>query len=195
MHWRLYNLPFSALLFMAIFLFACHDTGHHPADYSMDSAQNLNKTKSVNSPVARTHADFLMRTYAHGLYATKASELALTQSANDDVKELALGLITEYAQMNKNIVGLGNRKSISLPGDLGGMAARRLDSLASLKGAAFDVAYLDQLGSDQVESIELLEQAGQSNDSLIVQWADSTLSRMKGIMEMVKSCQSKLDSH
>jgi putative membrane protein len=97
-----------------------------------------------------------------GKFEIETSELAVTKSARNDVKQFAQEMITDHKaaadKLNAAVVASGRpAPSATLDAD----HARRLDQLKALSGDDFDKLYISQQLNAHEEAVDLFSKSGE----------------------------------
>jgi putative membrane protein len=115
------------VLFIIIAIHACH--GNKSADNDAAKAQ-------------RHSLVFIKNSMVNGLCEIKASGLAITNSDNHRVIDLAKLIITEQTGIDSDLVQLKSTYHITVKDTITPYDARWIDSLSKRSGRAFDKPYL-----------------------------------------------------
>ena len=129
------------------------------------------------------------------------AKLALQKSKNKEVRDFAQQMITDHTAVQKSVFDLGAKLKVK-PADsdtqksLNDGAKKELATLKTLKGAAFDKAYIDNEVSYHQAVIDAVSKTlipGAQNAEL-KQALVSTAPAFQGHMEHAKKVQSDLSS-
>jgi len=102
------------------------------------------------------------------LEVERIGQLAQTRSQDAQVKDLGQKLIEAYAQADQQLAVTAQAVDVNATKKIGGRAARKLNKLADLSGAAFDKAALHELFKCEETGISQLdrEASGNGNEAL-----------------------------
>src|SRR5581483_10080232 len=96
-------------------------------------------------------------------------------AASDDVKRFGAMMVHDHTKANDELKQLAEKKSVSLPTDLGEHQAD-YDRLAKLSGADFDHQYMSTMVEDHKKDISEFEtEANNGQDPDVKKWASDTL--------------------
>jgi predicted outer membrane protein len=126
------------------FLVACgggNDDNVTPA--GGDSDQTTGQDNSTGTPAAAMEGSaFLGSSYQVGSAEMELARLALLRASNEDVRNFAQRMIEHHTQSNNDIAQLAQGKGITLASGTTTAQQDLYNSMASLSGTAFDLAYM-----------------------------------------------------
>ncbi|AOB32566.1 hypothetical protein AKI39_20265 [Bordetella sp. H567] len=93
----------------------------------------------------RGDAQFMVRAAQADAFEVQASEWALRNAENDEVKRYARTMIDGHAAMADQLKALAAAKGVALPADMSDSQARTLKSLQGETGTRFDRRYADDV--------------------------------------------------
>ncbi len=105
--------------------------------------------------VAEADKQFMLKAADGNLFEIKAGELASMKAAVDSVKAYGHHMVTDHGKASEELKALASKKMVSLPEMLSEAKQKKLDSLASMNGMAFDSTYMMMMVVSHVETIDL----------------------------------------
>lgn len=107
-----------------------------------------------------------------GLMEIKASELCLTNAADENVKRLGEQIVVEHTRINTELKGLAAKKNCMLPATLDEENQKKYNELAQKKGSSFDHAYAEMMVKHHQNSIaSYREENVNGSDTDVRNWA------------------------
>lgn len=137
--------------------------------------------------------DFVMKV-AHGSLAeVELGQLASQRAQDPAVKQFGQRMVTEHGQAYEELTQLAQSKGMSLPTALSATHAALRDRLASLSGADFDRAYMDEMLKDHVKDVAEFERASQRlEDSDARAWAGKTVPVLRDHLAQARSLHAQV---
>lgn len=99
----------------------------------------------------------------------ETSQLALTKSSNDGIKQLAQQVVQDYHQFGADLVAVAKVHNTALPTSLPGRFKKSEKKLQALGGSAFDQEYLSQLKRDVNSDQKQAKQSEHAMDDAALQ--------------------------
>lgn len=161
---------------------------------SVQSCMDNYKAKYLNEKtlVDDGGTSLIKNGFEGGLTEIKASQLAATNSQNQDVKSFAQMMITDHSKTNNILDSLENDKLITEKDTISAEHQELIDSLAKKTGPEFDKAYMAMMVHDHEEAVELF--AGQVDDKnqTIQDFARATLPTIQMHLDNAKKLEASL---
>ena len=125
--------------------------------------------------------NFMTQAAQGGLLEVEASKLALERAESGAVKQFAQMMVSDHTGANEKLRELAQAKGVALPSELNAEGKAKLDKLAGLKGAGFDRAYAEMLGTEEHrKDVSLFEKAAQdAQDADVKAFAAATLPTLR----------------
>jgi putative membrane protein len=154
------------------------DAAHETTPAPVPSPERAAAPKPLLSTPERI---FASTAAAHGIYEIEASQLAITRSANAQVKAYAQMLATQRADANRELAVFMHAKGMTPPKGLAADKLTKLHRLESLSGNDFDRGFVRSVGiDDHTADIALFERAGrEAGDRALKAWIDRTLATLR----------------
>ena len=138
---------------------------------------------SAMKPGRMSGADraFMLKAASGGLYEVEVSKLAAGKAESADVKKYASMLVDDHTKANAELTALAEARGVKLPAQPPADKRERLTRMGTMSGAAFDQAYVKQVGiGDHKADIALFEKAGRTGkDPEIKAWIDGRLPTLR----------------
>ena len=96
---------------------------------------------------------FLTSNGEDSIYELESAEVALQQAQSPVTLQTAVRIINDHTQFQIDSLRLARQYGVKLPVQLNSQDTAKLNQLQSLKGSAFDRAYLQQLASTNGTSV------------------------------------------
>lgn len=162
--------------------------------FSVQSCMDNYKAKYLNE---KTLADdggvsLIKNGLEGGMTEIKASQLAITNSQNPDVKSFATKLITDHSKADSALLWIEDDKMLTEKDTISGEHQEMIDSLAKKTGPEFDKAYMAMMIAGHKEAIELFEDASENKNQTIQDFARKTLPTIEGHLDMAKQIAGSL---
>jgi putative membrane protein len=115
-----------------------------------------------------------------GLFEVQIGKLAMSKATMQEVKSFGQKMVNDHSMANEKLKQLALTKNITLPDSLDAIKKAKYDSIALLKGRAFDEAYVKQMVKAHNEDVKKFEAASKYLvDSDLRGWAAQTLPTLK----------------
>ena len=186
---------FAVSLFAAVsFIVSCNQSGSTDSTTIAKDA-NAQKIDSnlINDSITRD-TKFAVAVANGGMAEVQISQLALSKSANYDVKQLAQMMVEDHTKANQALKELAAKKNITLPATISDEKQKKYDKLASESGSDFDKDYADCMVDDHTSTIDLFKkEANNGNDSDIKAWATAIIPTLEHHLEMADSTKARVN--
>ncbi len=138
--------------------------------------------------------DFLEQAAQNGHAEVQASELAVKQAANPQVKQFAQQMIDDHTKVNTALTQLAKQKKVEVPDGPSIVQKTKALALRARSGDSFDRAYMDEMGVQaHQETIELFQKVTQSGeDADVKKFATDSLPALKGHLTMANQLMAQL---
>lgn len=152
-----------------------------PADATAEGSPAANSTAptdmNANSAGAMlTDEEFMKKADEGGHNEIELSKLALSKGVTGDVKAFATKMVADHTKAGDELKPIAASKNVKLPGTMDAEHQAIKDQLNPLTGKDFEKAYMDQMTTDHVKTVALLQgeiQNGKDADAKA--WASKTL--------------------
>jgi putative membrane protein len=195
---------FSIVLFVSLAvlgLTACGGSGANANAYANKNANTGSKIGNAVNTAVNTVAnatgstspeDFVKEAAQGGMAEVEMGKLAVKNSQDPDVKKFGQMMIDDHSKANAELQSIAEKKNIPVPTDIGSNRSS-VEKIESLKGPAFDKAYVDLMVSDHKEDIKAFEdQAENGKDPDIKAFAAKTLPTLKKHLSAIQDIQDKM---
>lgn len=129
---------------------------------------------------------------------TEASELAVSKSSNENVREFAREMLKSQTHMEQALKQLASQKRVELPKEPSLWQKAKFKSLSSKDGAEFDLGYAKTIGvKTQEEFVKLLGKVANRTEDVDIKAfalqnispASSNLEKAKALLAIVKTTE------
>jgi len=155
--------------------------------------ENVEVAKDVNDAVLddrdkEKDADFIVNAVAGNYAEIKLAELALSRSANADVKKTATKLIAHHTQILTELKGYAALNGITVPVEETDEAKKDYNNLAEEKELNdFDEKWCDKLADNHDETINSFERTlNKTEDAELKNWITSTLPGLRSHVKLLR---------
>ncbi len=126
----------------------------------------------------------------------KASEAAVKQSNNTEVKEFAQHMIDDHTAAGKQMQDLADKKSFIVHNVPDAKHKMAMEQMAKLKGSDYDKAYATAAVKDHEDAVALFKLAADNaSDSDLKTWAKATLPTFEHHLKMARDLADKLSAN
>ena len=124
---------------------------------------------------------FMLKAAGAGLYEVEVSRLAADKAESAEVKKYASMLVDDHTKANAELTALAEARGVKLPAQPPADKRERLTRMGTMSGAAFDQAYVKQVGiGDHKADITMFEKASRTGkDPEIKAWVDGKLPTLR----------------
>ncbi len=168
------------------------DTMNKQKDSKMQDMQR-DKMSSTDMKLSSGDHEFIMKAAHGGAMEIELSQLAVSKSSNDDVKQFAQRLIDDHSKANDELKQLAQSKGVILPESHGTMSGtsdstmnsssktmshanmnakdhqammehqKMKEKLSKLSGAEFDKAYMSAIVKDHEKAVAMYEKVAKDS--------------------------------
>ena len=154
---------------------------------------------STEPPSMRLASDdraFIKQAAGAGIYEVEASKLAVQKAQSPQVRKFAQMLVQQHTVANAQLKSLAEDKSYTFPVEMPSAKRSTLASLSQSSGAAFDTAYVQQVGiKDHKTDIKHFETAARSaKDPDLKAWAGNTLPSLKEHLAAAEALEASVSA-
>lgn len=152
-------------------------------------AKNYNEQTTVDDQ----GLDFIKSTYKNGLAEIKAAKIAQANSKNLRILNFAKMMIVDYSTADSELKKLADKKYVTFtdtiiePGH-----QHMLDSISTLKGKPFDVAYMNMMVNDHDATINMFNDATNNHSKGVRDFAAKTLPVLKMHQDSARAISKSL---
>jgi putative membrane protein len=155
---------------------------------------------TTGTSLSAADVTFLTMAAQAGQAEIELAELAERTSDHASVDALADRLERDHSAANEQIEDLADEKHVDFPNDAMGLPGPTdqqkaiRDSLAELKGAAFNRAWIDRIVEGHQASVDLFSRASASSDPDVKSFAERTLPTLREHLQHAQDLQKTLAS-
>lgn len=154
------------------------------------SAKISNSSNPIQESSQSTDTTFVQTAGAAGFAEVKLGQLAEQKGSTRAVRDFGNQIVTDHSNAGDQLKAIATRENISLPATLNPGDQATYDRLSKLSGADFDAAFVQQMVQDHQLAVSLFQQeANNSNDSALKNFATLTLPTLQSHLQMAKQMQ------
>jgi putative membrane protein len=150
---------------------------------------------SANAATALSHQDssFLKDAAEAANAEVAGSQIAVTQSANADVKTFAQTMVDDHGKVGAELKSLADQKGVKVADTPSSTKKLEIKMLSERKGASFDQHYADSIGVKAHEdAVKLFQkEVDKGTDADVKAWAQRTLPALTHHLEMAQDLKTK----
>lgn len=195
-----YNRVLSVSLSVLLIWFClngCNRSKKEPSDAygtkSMDSAQNLNRTK-FDDPLESQTADYLSRLYLNSLYSLVLSQNALKRPLHKTVKAIANYQVETHKKLNRSLQHIADLYHISLPDNVSNEQQLEIKELAQEKGLDYESNYMNKIIHINKSTYALLQQTRTSSHEQLRNWSKKNIPVIEMLMDTLTAGRKQVDT-
>ena len=161
---------------------------------SLQSCMDNYKAKYLNEKTLADDAgvSLIKNGLEGGMTEIAASKIALKNSQNPKVINLAQQMIADHTNADRILDSIENDKMLTEKDTISGEHKEMLDSLQTKTGVNFDRAYISMMIHDHKEAIDLFKDASDDKNQTIQDFARQTLPTIEGHLKMAQDIDSSL---
>jgi putative membrane protein len=145
-------------------------------------------TLAAGAAPSSADARFVMQAARGGLAEVSMGQLALSKRTSPRVRMIAQRMVTDHSAANAKLAGIAQSEGMSVPSMPGRMDMMAMRRLQTLRGAAFDSAYLSGQVTAHQQTIALFQaEIANGTDRRIVRFARTTLPTVQQHLMMIQS--------
>ena len=142
---------------------------------------------AAQQPEASPDQTFAQKAVVGGWEEVQLGKLAAERAASPDVKQFGQRMVADHDQANRELMALVKQKGLTVPTAPDPQHQEEATRLATLHGAAFDRAYLQQMVRDHEDDVRLFRtQAQEGRDPELKRFAAATLPTLEEHLQMVR---------
>ena len=136
---------------------------------------------AAGKPATAAERTFMMKAAGAGLYEVEVSKLAADKAESVDVKKYATMLVDDHTRANAELMALADARGVKLPTQPPADKRQIITRLNTMSGAAFDQAYVKQVGlANHRADITLFEKGSKdARDAEVKSWAGDKLPTLR----------------
>lgn len=166
-----------------------------------ETADSLNKTKDTTSSVASTggiavdndDAKFATDAANGGMAEVALGKLALTKTANAQVKQFADMMVSDHGKANEELMSIAKAKNITLPATVDADHQAKMDKLSKETGKDFDKDYVDAMVDGHQKTLDLMQkEAKDGKDAELKAFAAKTAPIVQTHLDAIKKIQDSM---
>ena len=142
--------------FASLVLLGCAET-QRAADTTVAAAR-----AQVNPTLSTSDAAFITTAARGGMAEVQLGQLAERNGRSAAVKRFGQRMVDDHGRANQEMMALAQRKQITPPSGIGAEHQQVYDTLAGLRGSAFDRAYARAMVQDHQEDLRAFQEEAQN---------------------------------
>ena len=159
---------------------------------SKEVAEETNE-KKFETNNAEKDAQFLVDATSGSYNEVAIAEVALTRSANAEIKKMAQQLKTDHSALITQLNGVAAAKNVTVATAATEDANEAAKKLAETEPGNFDKNWLEKVEDMHETSVKKYEDASNNaSDSTIKSWAASTLVKIRVHLDMINRMQDAM---
>lgn len=124
-----------------------------------EQRRSQSSTADAQTSDSRT---FMREAAVGGIAEVEFGRLAQDRAESREVKQFAQRMVTDHSRVNDQLKTLAQNKNVTLPTELDATHKATREKLDSLRGAAFDRAYMDEMRKDHRKDVDAFQKQAQS---------------------------------
>jgi putative membrane protein len=137
---------------------------------------------------AMTDQTFVQKAVVGGLAEVQLGKMAAEHAVSFAVQQFGQRMVEDHGHANQALMALVKQKGLSVPTALDKKHQKAATHLATLHGAAFDRAYIQQMVKDHEADVGLFRtQAQEGQDPELKRFAADTLPTLEAHLKMARS--------
>lgn len=182
----------SYLLLLSCIITACNSGANNEEIKDADSVNEAKREKNQGIVADEKSSAFLVRAIDGGTSEIELNSLAIEKSTKEDIKGFAQMLRNDHEAVNRQITQLAGARNVTLPSPVPAKNGDELKKIQEKTGSDFEKAYLDEIISRHLSSIELYENAVKEvKDSEVMSLADNTLPKLRQHLDSARALKKK----
>jgi predicted outer membrane protein len=167
-----------------------------PADVSQAFGKISDSGQKGGQQASQAEAgtsEFLAEALEDAMAEVELCQLALQQSANDEVKMFAQRMIDEHSKMGQEIEKLAGRKAADLPKDEKREHKKLMQEMSKLSGSEFDGRFIEYNVREHEKDIKVFQHyAGQESDKAVKAMAEQGVHMLEQHLKMAQDIRQRL---
>jgi putative membrane protein len=151
---------------------------------TVQSAAQAQTTPTLST----TDATFINMAGTAGFEEVTFGQLAQTKANNPAVRRFAAQMVADHTAANEQLAALGQRKQLTPPSSMDTSHDRLYQQLQTMRGRAFDKAYMEGQVQDHIMAVQAFETEAQSGtDPEVRRFAQQHLAAMQQHLQMART--------
>lgn len=141
----------------------------------------------AENPVPASDQGFVKKAARAGLAEIQFSQLALTKTSNQKVKDFAMKMVDDHTKEADELRSVAGKKDIAFPTDLTPDDSALMTRLTGLSGGEFDKAYLSAIvKAHEADLTAFQKESNSTSDADLKGFASTTLPNLREHLRMAK---------
>ena len=153
---------------------------------AVEQAEKSNDRKSDDKEVNEEDANFLARAADGRMADLQQGKLAAEKGTNDQIRNYGKLMMKDQQMLLAQIKLLAASKNVTLPDNVSNGKSDERTDLLKESGKSFDKKFVEVMVSDHERDIVFFEEATQSSDKKISQFAERYLALIEMHLEKIK---------
>lgn len=181
------------LIAASLFVISCG-----PSEAKKEAAQKQALADTVKTTdviqLNTNDAAFVNNAAQGGLMEVQMGQLAQRNGLNVKVKEFGEMMVKHHGQINADLTKIAKSKNIEVPAALGKEMQDRVDSLALVSSAGFDLKYMEIMVAAHKKDVAEFEKASSTlKDQDLKVFVDKTLPMLKSHLTQAESINAMIN--
>jgi putative membrane protein len=148
-------------------------------------AQSANRMGADNN--------FITNAAEGGMAEVELGRLAVSNASNDKVKQFGQRMIDDHSKAGDELKKIAGQKGVTWPSSLNAKDQATKDRLSSLKGAAFDRAYMQDMVRDHRTDVsEFKKEANSGQDTDVKNFASKTVPTLEEHLKQAEQISTEV---
>jgi len=183
----------GALLISGMFLFACKD---EPKNADSEKVANDANDAKIETNTFEKDAEALVKLSSQDQYLVNASDFAVKNANQKQVKQLALSIAGDHNSLKSEIKSLAEKRNYNIPDSMSNnYIADTEDMKKWKKGKEFDSKFVDEVIDEHEKAIKIMEDCVKdTKDSDLKSLCEKALPTLRSHLEESKKVKEEIDA-
>src|SRR5262245_11164978 len=156
-------------------------------------AQDRARTSTSGTTAAAEDVKFIEKAASGGLHEVQLGQLATERAMDPEVKKFGEMMVTDHGKVNKELVAVAQQMGVKVPTQMNAEHQAEYNKFTTVKGQAFDQAYIKHMVDDHKKDVDEFKKAGESaKDSRLRTFASKTLPVVREHLTKAEQIASRL---
>jgi putative membrane protein len=156
-------------------------------------AQDKTRTSTTGAAAAAEDVKFIEKAASGGLHEVQLGQLASQRAMDPEVKKFGEMMVTDHGKANKELMDVAQQMGVKVPTQMNAEHQAEYTKFTTMKGQAFDQAYIKHMVDDHKKASEEFKNATETaKDSRLRAFASKTLPTIREHLTKAEQIASRL---
>ena len=147
----------------------------------------------ASTTAASDDVKFIQKAASGGLHEVQLGQLASERAADPEVKKFGEMMVSDHGKANKELMAVAEQMGVKVPAQMNAEHQAEYNKFTTMKGRAFDQAYIKHMVEDHKKDVEEFKKCSESaKDSRLKSFASKTLPVVREHLTKAEQISSRM---